>query len=32
MAKVIPGAKVLPGIRLTSSSTDEEIKAWLETL
>ncbi len=32
MAKVIPGAKVLEGIRLTSSSTDEEIKAWLETL
>ena len=32
MAKVIPGAKVLEGMRLTSSSTDEEIKAWLETL
>ena len=32
MAKIVPDAKVLEGIRLSKSSSDEEIKAWLETL
>ena len=32
MAKIVHDAKVLEGIRLSKSSSDEEIKAWLETL
>ena len=32
MDKIVPDAKVLEGIRLSKSSSDEEIKAWLETL
>ena len=32
MAKIVPGAKVLDGKRLSNSFSDEDIKAWLETL
>lgn len=32
IAKIVPAARVLEGKRLSKSSSDEEIKAWIETL